>query len=206
MHRYTQEQKQFIIDNNYGKYAKELAEMFNRKFNTTITEKEIKYFRQNHRLNSGLTGQFEKGHITHNKGKKQIEFMSKEAIERTKATRFKKGDIPHNHRPIGSVRKTIDGFWEIKVDEPNKWMLKHRWVWEQSNGKIPKGYVLVFLDGNRDNISLENLKLISRQENLVMNNHKLRYENAEITNVANTLAKFIIQTTQRKKTKNEKRL
>ena len=44
MHRYTQEQKQFIIDNNYGKYAKELAEMFNRKFNTTITEKEIKYF------------------------------------------------------------------------------------------------------------------------------------------------------------------
>lgn len=206
MHRYTQEQKQFIIDNNYGKYAKELAELFNQRFNTNITAKEIKYFRQNHRLNSGLTGQFEKGHITHNKGKKQIEFMSKEAIERTKATRFKKGNIPKNHRPIGSERITVDGFWEIKVDEPNKWMLKHRWVWEQSNGKIPKGYVLVFLDGNRDNISLENLKLISRQENLVMNNHKLRYENAEITNVANTLAKFIIQTTQRKKTKNEKRL
>lgn len=198
MHRYTQEQKQFIIDNNYGKYAKELAEMFNRKFNTTITEKEIKYFRHNNKLNSGLTGQFEKGHKTWNKGLKG--YMG------ANETSFKKGNVPHNHRPIGSERKTIDGFWEIKVDEPNKWMLKHRWVWEQSNGKIPKGYVLVFLDGNRDNISLENLKLISRQENLVMNNNKLRYENAEVTNVANTLAKFIIQTTHRKKIKNEKRL
>lgn len=198
MHRYTQEQKQFIINNNYGKYAKELAKMFNLKFGANITAKEIKYFRQNHRLNSGLTGQFEKGHKTWNKGLKG--YMG------ANETSFKKGNVPHNHRPIGSERKTIDGFWEIKVDEPNKWMLKHRWVWEQSNGKIPKGYVLVFLDGNRDNISLKNLKLISRQENLVMNNNKLRYENAEVTNVANTLAKFIIKTTQRKKTKNEKRL
>ena len=198
MHRYTQEQKQFIINNNYGKYAKELAKMFNLKFGTNITAKEIKYFRHNNKLNSGLTGQFEKGHKTWNKGLKG--YMG------ANETSFKKGNVPHNHRPISSERKTIDGFWEIKVDEPNKWMLKHRWVWEQSNGKIPKGYVLVFLDGNRDNISLKNLKLISRQENLVMNNNKLRYENAEVTNVANTLAKFIIQTTQRKKIKNEKRL
>ena len=41
MHRYSEEQKEFIITNNYGKYSKELAEMFNQHFNTNITAKEI---------------------------------------------------------------------------------------------------------------------------------------------------------------------
>ena len=90
MHRYTDEQKKFIYENYYGKYSKELAAMFNEKFNTDITVEEIKCFRRNHKLNSGLTGHFQKGQVSYNKGKKQSEFLSAEAIERTKATRFKK--------------------------------------------------------------------------------------------------------------------
>lgn len=49
----------------------------------------------------GRKYQFKKGHTTFNKGKKMHEYMSQEAIERTKATRFKKGNIPPNHKPIG---------------------------------------------------------------------------------------------------------
>lgn len=201
MYRYTPEQKDFIYKNNYGKYAKELAVLFNQEFETNITAKEIKYFRHNHRLNSGLTGQFQKGHITHNKGKKQIEYMSKEAIERTKTTRFKKGNTPQCHRQVYEERISVNGFWEIKVKEPNKWMSKHRWIWEQANGKIPKGNIIIFLDGDKNNLSLDNLKMISRQENLVMNKHGLRYNNKETTEVGNTLAKVIIAT--KGKNKNE---
>jgi len=199
MYRYTEEQKKFIIDNNYGKYAKELAAAFNEKFKTNITAKEIKYFRHNHKLNSGLTGQFQKGHITHNKGKKQIEYMTKEAIERTKATRFKKGNKPQNYRPVGSERIAKDGYIEVKVADPNVWKSKHRYIWEQTNGEIPKGHKLIFLDGDKNNMALDNLKIISNNENLIMNTNDLRYNKKELTETAHLIAKIIS-----KGTKNER--
>ena len=41
-----------------------------------------------------LESRFSSGHKTFNKGKKQKEWMTPEKIERSKATRFKKGNIP----------------------------------------------------------------------------------------------------------------
>ena len=63
MNKYTKEQKEFLINNNYMKTAKELAEMFNKKFKMNLTPQNIKTFRGNHKLNSGLTGRFEKGNV-----------------------------------------------------------------------------------------------------------------------------------------------
>lgn len=201
MHRYSEEQKKFIIDNNYGKYSKELAEMFNQHFNTNITANEIKYFRRNHKLNSGLTGQFKKGHVSHNKGKKQAEYMSKEAIERTKATRFKKGNRPQNYRPLGSERINKDGYIEVKVADPNKWQLKHRYVYEQHYGTIPDGYNIMFADKNKLNLDINNLILISKSEDLIMNRNKLIYEDSELTKTGHLIAKVIDKTN---KVKNER--
>ena len=42
---------------------------------------------------------------------------------------------------------------------------KHRWVWEQAHGKIPKGYIIAFRDGNKQNCALENLQMMSLYEN-----------------------------------------
>lgn len=69
MIRYTKEQKEFLIANNYMTPSKDLAAMFNNRFGTNITASNIKTFRGNNHLNSGLTGRFEKGHIPDNKGK-----------------------------------------------------------------------------------------------------------------------------------------
>lgn len=44
----------------------------------------------------GIRHQYKKGHIPTNKGKKQIEYMTPEGIEKTKATRFQKGQLPTN--------------------------------------------------------------------------------------------------------------
>ena len=46
-------------------------------------------------------GFFPKGHQPMNKGRKQTEYMSDAQIEKTKATRFKKGCIPKNHKEVG---------------------------------------------------------------------------------------------------------
>lgn len=194
MYRYSEEQKEFIITNNYGKYSKELAEMFNQHFNTNITAKEIAYFRRNNKLNSGLTGQFKKGHVSHNKGKKQIEYMSQEAIERTKKTRFKIGNKPKNYRPVGSERITKDGYIEVKVADPNKWETKNKIIYKQYFGDIPKGHKVIYADGNKLNNDINNLILVSDNEELIMNKYKLRTENIELTKTGYLIAKVIDKT------------
>ena len=196
MHRYSEEQKEFIITNNYGKYSKELAEMFNQHFNTNITAKEIAYFRRNNKLKSGLTGQFKKGNVAHNKGKKQIEYMNQESIERTKKTRFKKGNKPKNYRPIGSERITKDGYIEVKVADPNKWETKNKIIYKQYFGDIPKGHKIIYADGNKLNNDINNLILVSNNEELIMNKYKLRTEDIELTKTGYLIAKVIDKTNE----------
>ena len=201
MNRYTKEQKQFLIDNNHLTPAKELADMFNKKFGTNITKNNIKNFRGNNHLSSGLTGQFEKGHKTHNKGKKWDEYMSKEKQENCRKTTFKKGNIPKNHRIVGSERISKDGYIEIKVAEPNKWKYKHRVIYEKYYGKIPKGYNVIFLDGNKQNLDISNLKVISKHDNLIMNENNLRFNDKALTESAYLIAKI---ENKNRKLKNER--
>lgn len=199
MHRYSEEQKKFIIENYKGKYSKELAAMFNQHFNTNITAKEIKNFRNNNKLNSGLTGQFQKGQVSHNKGKKQTEFMSKEAIERTKATRFKKGNIPKNYRPVGSERINKDGYVEVKISDPNKWDTKNRVVYRKYFGEIPEGCKVIYADGNKLNNDPNNLILVSNSEELIMNRHNLIFNSKDLTTTGHLIAKVVDKTNKLKK-------
>lgn len=122
-----------------------------------------------HKIHSSK-GQFKKGQIPVNKGKKQTEFMSREAIERTKASRFQKGSIPHNAVPVGYERINKDGYVYIKVEGKRKLVLKHRYIWEQHNGLVPEGYNIQFKDGNRQNCDIENLYMISQSEQMKTEN------------------------------------
>lgn len=47
-----------------------------------------------------------------------------------------------------------------------KHFLVHRMVWEAFKGEIPKGYDIDHLDGNPKNNSLENLEMVTHQENI----------------------------------------
>ncbi|HHT23148.1 MAG TPA: HNH endonuclease [Bacteroidales bacterium] len=118
----------------------------------------------------GRKSWIKKGTVPPNKGKKQIEYMTPEAIERTKATRFKKGQRVWNHKPVGYERVNTSGYTEVKTAEPNKFELKHRVIWRQHYGKIPRGHNVQFRDGNPQNFNIENLYLISRSEQLSKEN------------------------------------
>ncbi len=109
---------------------------------------------------------FRKGSIPPNKGKR----MSPELYAKCAPTMFKKGNTPGNHRPVGSERVNVDGYIERKVAEPNKWECKHRIIWKQAHGDIPKGYNIQFKDGNPLNCTLENLYIISRAEQMQTQN------------------------------------
>lgn len=183
--KYTDEMKQFILDNYKGRYNQELADLFNQKFNTNITSRTIKSYKANNKLNSGLTGKFRKGQTPHNKGKK----MPKEVYEKVKHTMFAKGSVPPNHRPVGSERISKDGYIEVKVAEPNKWRLKQRVVYEEAKGKIPEGCPIIFLDGNKRNFDIDNLKCITRSELLYLNCNGLNNSN-EITETGILMARL----------------
>lgn len=113
-------------------------------------------------------GQFKKGHEPHSKGRKIWTWMTAEGIERSKAGRFKKGefraDNPSN-RPDGYEKVYSDGYVWAKVPGGHK-KQKHRLVWEQAHGPIPKGMCIRFKDGDRTNCAVDNLFMVSRAENL----------------------------------------
>ncbi|WP_443945568.1 HNH endonuclease [Pedobacter sp. AW1-32] len=121
-----------------------------------------------------------KGNISFNKGKKQSEYMSAEAIERTKATRFHKGNIPHNcYDEVGKI--TIRYDHKERGGRPYKyiclaigdWKPLHTHLWEQEYGKVSKGNCLWFKDGDSLHCELDNLECITRVENVVRNsNHE----------------------------------
>ena len=177
--KYTDEMKQFILDNYKGRYNQELADLFNQKFNTNITSRTIKSYKANNKLNSGLTGKFRKGQTPHNK----------EVYEKVKHTMFAKGNVPPNHRPVGSERISKDGYIEVKVAEPNKWRLKQRVVYEETKGKIPEGCPIIFLDGNKRNFDIDNLRCITRSELLYLNCNGLNNSN-EITETGILMARL----------------
>ena len=83
------------------------------------------------------------------------------------ATRFKKGNLPHNTNHLGHERVSKDGYIEISVDEVNphtgyerRYVLKHRHLWIEANGPIPDGHRLKCLDGDRTNTDPANWEAI----------------------------------------------
>ena len=169
------------------------------KFNLEFTMNQIKGAICRYKLNTGFTGRFQKGDIPFNKGKSQKDYMSAGSIEKTKKTRFKKGQPPINWRPVGSERITKDGYTEIKIAEPNVWELKHKVLWEREHGSIPPKHVVIFADGNKENLDINNLMLISREKLLIMNTNELIKKDAELTKTGALIADVIIKTREMKK-------
>lgn len=158
MHRYTQEQKDFIGSICEGLTVDEILEKFIERFGVEVTKSSIKgiMYRNNFKNHmQGFETRFKKGQEAWNKGKKGL-FLGCEE------TWFKKGNQPPSYKPIGS-EAVSEGTILIKIDEPNVWVKKHRYVWEQAHGPIPDGMVVRFKDGNRMNVTLDNLLLVSRR-------------------------------------------
>lgn len=179
---YPQEIRDFIRENIKGVGPKTMAKLLNNEFGTNYTMIQIKAYYGNNNLTSGLTGYFPKGHIPPNKGKKG------QWAEGCEKGWFKKGNAPANYQPVGSERINTYGVLDVKVADPNKWRAKHQLIWEELNGPIPEGYVILFADSNKQNIDISNLILISRQQLLIMNKQGLIHEDPELTKTGVTIS------------------
>ena len=197
---FTPQQSQFIIDNYLEIPIKTMAAILNksgcgvsgrmRQLGLVIPQ-ELADKRK-------ADGMYRKGQIPLNKGKKQIEYMSAEAIEKTKATRFKKGQEPHNtledwQETIRTDKRHNRQYILIKIPGNRKIMYKQIYIWEQHNGiKLPKGNNIVFKDGNTLNCSIENLECITDAELMSRNTyHRYPKEIAELIQLKGALTRQI---------------
>lgn len=132
--------------------------------------------------NIGGKTKFKHGHAPWNKGKQF------DAGGRSSETRFKKGSLAGNARallkPLGYERINKDGIRERKttMDGPphKRWEAIHRIIWREANGPIPNGSIIRYIDGDHNNITLENLEIVTRAENAVLNTIKYNDYSPEI--------------------------
>lgn len=150
---------------------------------------------------SFLKTSFKKGDVPFNKGKPRSEWMSEEAREKCSKTHIQYQEniaspmakeegryLPHNTNQKGTVtlrqhvhkkgkaKGKIEYEYYINIDwhgnrKPNN--LYRRYIWEYYHQQdIPKGMVVYAIDGNSANVSIDNLKLISRAELAILNRRK----------------------------------
>lgn len=163
-----------------GRFVKEITQMINEKFGGNHNTTEISNAKSKYGLQSGIKHQFEKGGMPHNKGKKWEEYTTPEVREKILQTTYKKGHKPTNTLPIGTERYK-EKYIKVKIAEPDIWKKKHVLIWEGAYGKIPKGKRIMFADGNKMNVTLENLILVSADELLQLNRNGMIKEDAEMT-------------------------
>lgn len=176
---FTKEQKDFIKINVKGLLNQELADLINGTFDLSITARQMNAWKKNHGLTGGLDCRFKKGDVPANKGTKGLYNVG------GNKTSFKKGQKARNYKPLGSERIDRDGYTLIKVSDEGKghqrWNHKHRVLWEKEYGEIPPGHKLLFADRNKQNITLDNLILISDKQMALLNKFDLIQNDADHT-------------------------
>lgn len=165
--QYSEEEKEWI-KNNWTKYINnfDLTNDFNNRFNSNRTVDAIKKI---------LKVVVPDSDFGHSGGCKVGEGSSVTA------------------KPIGS-ETFKGGYWWVKInDDPlpknyttedryKNWRQKHRVIWERHNGEIPEGCKIIFLDGNRNNFSLDNLYCADTRALLYLMRNKMWYpENGCLT-------------------------
>ena len=157
MHRYTEEELDYLRKIAEGRTREEILELFNEKFNADITLGSLRSTMSRRGIKSRMQGfrtMYANNQKPWNAGKKGI-------CVGGEATQFKRGNIPPTHLPLGSEVER-EGILLVKTEEPNVWMRKHILVWEMHNGKVPDGYVISFKDCDKLNCVIDNLFLVSR--------------------------------------------
>lgn len=178
--RWTPELLEYIKEVAPGKHAHEVAELVNDKFGLNMTPNALKGAVIRYRLGVHFKPyHFQKGIPSCRRGTKLSE-EHKDALRKSGSPYFTKREDRYvsNAHPVGAERVIRGGYTEVKVtgeryrplvssdyDYHNcAWIPKHYKVWID-NGGISfdrKKHMIVFIDGNKNNFDMSNLKLVSK--------------------------------------------
>jgi len=91
-------------------------------------------------------------------------------------------------KTVGDESTDRHGYTKTKTAD-GTWKRKHFLIWEKANGKVPKGHAVIFADGNKQNMALDNLLMVSRQELGLMNINKFCSTNPDRTRLGHAVVK-----------------
>lgn len=210
---YSEEETAYIKEVAVGRKNKEIAELVNKRFDTDrtalsiaamktrsgivsfpqknkpYTEEQIEYIRQ---IATGRTNL----EITKMYNKKFKEERSESGISSIRLKydiltgndgRYKKGQISDKRKPIGSTRTSKEGYQDIKVLEgrgKKNWDRLHKVIWEKKHGPVPEGHIIMFGDGDKSNLDVNNLICINRGQMARLNKTDMIQSDADLTRVA----------------------
>ncbi|MDR1418790.1 MAG: HNH endonuclease [Treponema sp.] len=181
-HLFSPREIKFLEKNVPGRGFPEAAKLFNKHFGLRVPHSKIRAAAKNRGITSGRDCRFRPGHISYNKGKKGY------CPPGSEKGWFKPGNRPQTYLPVGTEIIDSYGYVKVKIADPNKWNFKHRIIWEKAYGKVPRGHIVIFADGNKLNVRLNNLLLVSRSEHAVMNKWGLRSSDREMTKTGKAIA------------------
>lgn len=136
---------------------------------------------------------FRPGHVAWNKG------VPYDAGGNSARHRFSKGHRPQTWVPVGSETFDADGYLKRKVrdDAPRgysrrNWRYVHALVWEEHHGQIPPGYAVTFRNGDKTDVRIENLELVSRKQMMLRSSvHNLPKPLAQLIQLKGALQRQI---------------
>ena len=77
--------------------------------------------------------------------------------------------------PESFERINNDGYILIFIG--GKYILKHRYIWEQYNGQIPEGYVIHHIDEDKSNNNIENLRMMLCGDHSILHRKNKSFNN-----------------------------
>lgn len=191
--KYGKEVVDYIKDNAEGLLNEQLAENINHTFGISITKEEVKGIKAYIGAKSGISC-YDAMMMTRpddwvnpRRGKK----LSPENYEKIRKAFFKKGFNGLPPCPVGTERVRGNRIF-IKIEEPDIWISKAKYVYEKETGEyLKQGEVVVLLDGSIDNFELDNLMKVSKAEVLRYNQMKLEArKNKELNKLVYSLHKL----------------
>ena len=196
-----------IAVNDKSEIKKERKKEYNRRYREENKEKikELKkrYYEENSEKCKEYSRCYNKSHREERK-----EYNRRYIQEhRSEINKRRRGEAPVKAvnsliKPVGSERLNERGYTIVKVNENNKWRLKHHLIYEDYYGeKVGRWDKIIFLDGDKQNLNPENLVKISAKEQMYLGETKMLCSDTELNRVSVTLAKLIV--TAKKKGKNK---
>ena len=163
----SEEEQNFIHNHIHTHSTKWIAEKLKRS-NVTIHKEAHRLGYAKLMKEKSEKSRYKKGRTPENKGVK----MSDEIYEKCKHTFFQKGNLPHNTLPdysevVRDRKKTP--YIYIKIPGKRKMIPKHRYLWEEAYGVIPKGFNIIFKNGNTLDCRLKNLECVSDKQLMQQN-------------------------------------
>jgi len=126
-------------------------------------------------------GNFKKGNIPFNKGKKMTEYISESSLEKIKQTQFKPGQTAaeKSNKWKGGVQQMTNDVVYLYSGIGQR-IRRPKYIYEFHNGQIPKGWILYHLDQDKHNDNIDNLIAIPRAVLMKINSGRLAINYHEI--------------------------